>query len=498
MFHKTNNIKNIPLIKYVGMDGNVEFFPINEGTNKVLSARSACFGYVSWLINWNKEFQGATDRFFLPIGTQEAIRSSLKEHTLVKWLQEELEVKFLRVNEYAEHIISSLDTDRKLAVTYAHFVNNSVRQKYLLEHEVKNLCSNMPIVDSYGRVTTTRSGVLVPANGSKWVELIGSNPWRKNNFVELGEDYTRRVSYFGIVTSGDELVSFMRTYVGASDVPKLSAPNAAIPTMSSPLTKSNTFLLLSWLDDLRRKRVVLPKKFLSSIKNGSWMKISLCGSSGYRPPSESFMLDSSNGHLLQNGSVLVDIPLVDEKFYGVEIKKDYKDELKEIGVRFENKEACEFIGKRLMSLAASSNLTRDNVVSILKFIRFLGNNVSLNDEFVNSIKGGKRLRTSRGDMMPGNSVLLSPEWSAAKEISNIPFIDQDYYGKELLSFKNELKQLGVVVNFDQSCYQLVSDNLKTSSSFTSISSEAILLILTCIQKLESQIHWLKLLKTRNV
>ncbi|GJT04246.1 DNA binding, ATP binding protein [Tanacetum coccineum] len=92
---------------------------------------------------------------------------------------------------------------------------------------------------------------------------------------------------------------------------------------------------------------------------------------GYMPPSESVMLDSSIGHLLQKGSVLVDIPLVDIKFYRDDIKS-YKEELKAIGVEFENKDACEFIGERLMSIAASSKLTRDRVLSILKFIQFLG------------------------------------------------------------------------------------------------------------------------------
>ncbi|CAI9279716.1 unnamed protein product [Lactuca saligna] len=44
------------------------------------------------------------------------------------------------------------------------------------------------------------------------------------------------------------------------------------------------------------------------------LKITLSGSPGYRSPLESFMLNSSIGNLLQNGSVLVDISLVDEKF----------------------------------------------------------------------------------------------------------------------------------------------------------------------------------------
>ncbi|KAL9996665.1 putative histidine kinase/HSP90-like ATPase superfamily [Helianthus debilis subsp. tardiflorus] len=492
-FYMTN-ITNIPFIKYVGMDGKVNLFKINTCANKLLAADSP---YISWLINWNTEFHCSNGKFFLPAATQDAIGSCLKKHALKKWLMEEVKVKFVSVSEYADDLIPSLIYDRKLVVTYAHFLYHSLKKTDLRESEVQDMCRKMPIVDNYGKIIVRRQGVLVPANGSRWVELFGSNPWRQHSYVELGEDYTRSMSYFGNYTSGEDLVSFMKTYIGASDVPDLYPPNAAVPTLSSPLTKNNTFLLLRWLYCLRITRVTLPDRFLSSIKNGSWLKISLSGFPGSRPPSESFMLNTSSGSILQNGSVLVDIPLVDLKFYGNEIWS-YKEELQTVGVRFENKEACEFIGKRLMSLAASSELTRDNVVSILsseltrenvfsilKFIQYLGAHYIPSTDFVNQIKQGKWVRTSQGYMTPNNSVLSSNEWKAASQISKIPFIDKDYYGEEILSFKKELERLGVIVNFDESCYQLVSDNLKSSSSLTSLSSEAMLLLLRCIKKLRS-------------
>ncbi|XP_076882631.1 uncharacterized protein LOC143531162 [Bidens hawaiensis] len=100
-------------------------------------------------------------------------------------------------------------------------------------------------------------------------------------------------------------------------------------------------------------------------------------------------------------------------------------------------------------------------------------------------------------MAPLNSAFFSDEWNVASQISEIPFIDQDYYGKDLLSFKNELNQLGVVINFNQNCYQFVSDNLKSTSSFTSLSSEAMLLILRCIQKLESSEKLVQALQNQN-
>ncbi|KAL7602647.1 hypothetical protein Lser_V15G21277 [Lactuca serriola] len=234
-------------------------------------------------------------------------------------------------------------------------------------------------------------------------------------------------------------------------------PMLLIPTLSSPLTKRNAFLLLEWLHNLRTSRDGLPDRFLSSIENGSWLKISLSGNPGYRPPSESFMLKSSIANLLQNGSVLVDIPLVDEKFYGVELKK-YEDELKKIGVRFQDTEACNLL--------------------------YLGVHYISTRELIESIRKEKWLRTSRGVMTPTSCVLFSQEWNAASQISDIPFLDRDYYGSEILSFKKELDLLGVGVKFNGN-YQLVSDKLKSSYSLTSLSSEALLLILNCIKNLPS-------------
>ncbi|XP_071694362.1 uncharacterized protein [Rutidosis leptorrhynchoides] len=487
-------IDNIPLIKYAGLDGQVKLFKINACKDKILVANS---DYIPWLINWNREFHCSTQRFFLPKATRDAIRLCSKQQILYKWLREDLKVKFVGVNEYAMALSSSIGSDRKLAVTFAHFVYNSLQKKYLQKHEVEALCGCMPIVDNYGQVNTSRTGVLVPANGSKWVELIGSNPWRQDNYVELGEDYTRRANYIGTVTSGEKIISFLKDYVSARDVPNLAPPNSAIPTLSSPLTKRNAFLLLEWIHKQRMKGVSLPEKFLSSIKNGSWLKISLSGCSGYKPPNESFMLDASIGKLLQNGSVLVDIPLIDVSFYG-NVIKSYKEELQLFGVRFENKEACEYIGDRLMTTVASSKLTRDNAISILKFIQYLRANYISSKDFIDRIKNGKWLRTSRGDVAPRNAVLYNNEWNAASQISDIPFIDKDYYGYELHSFKTELELMGVVVSFDQRCYQLVYDNLKSSSLLTCLSSEAVYMMLKCVANLSSSTNLVEAVKGQKI
>ncbi|XP_059304284.1 uncharacterized protein LOC132056209 isoform X1 [Lycium ferocissimum] len=232
---------------------------------------------------------------------------------------------------------------------------------------------------------------------------------------------------------------------------------------------------------MKMNKFSLPRRFLTCIREGSWLTVSLSGSPVYRPPSKSFFHTSSWGHLLQNGSVIVDVPLVDQGFYGSEIEQ-YKEELSTLGVMFEFKEACEYIGEHFMSLATYSTLTKGHVVSILNFIKYLREKYLPPDTFINSINDRRWLRTTQAEKSPQESVLLNSEWNAASQISDIPFIDHKHYGDEILSFKTELKLLGVVFGFNKK-YQLVVDNLRSPARLGCLSSDAFLLILKCIRHL---------------
>ncbi|XP_059440946.1 uncharacterized protein LOC132173459, partial [Corylus avellana] len=490
IFHNTN-IRNIPLIKYVGLYGDVSLCSINECTpgNWMRVVLSPQNHMASWLIDWNREFRCVGGHFFMPKSTQEAIFSSKR---VWEWLEAHVRINVLKVYDYAVRLNYYLKNDRKLAVAFVHFLYHALSQNHLSKSEVANLCLSMPIADNYGNLTTQRKGVLVPANGSKWVGLVGSNPWRGEGYVELGEDYLHPGRFAGEFTSGEQLLNFLITYVAASDIPYISPPNAAIPAVSAPLTNENAFLLLDWIRNLKQRHAWIPENFLKCIKEGSWLKITTNGCSGYRAPYQSFMFSSSLGNILQNGSILVDIPLIDQSFYGDRIN-EYEEELKTIGVMFQYGEACEFIGKHLMSLTASSTLTRGVVFSILNFIRFLKENSLPLDKFINSINEKKWLRTSRGDGCPVESALSDDEWRVASQISDIPFIDKHYYGEEILSFKEELRSLGVLIGFCKS-YHLVVDNLRPSSRLTLLTAEAVHLILECIRHSRSANKLIEALK----
>ncbi|KAB5525185.1 hypothetical protein DKX38_022934 [Salix brachista] len=496
----TTTMGDIPLIKYVDGDGSVSLCSINESAQKN-SGRSLCQShqtrYLSWLIDWNKEFGFVGNRFFLPKSTQEAICSFSEKEVILQWLRVEVKVSKINLNVYAAIVTNHINDNRKNTIAYACFLYQSFIRGYLNEEEVDSLCGKMPLVDSYGHVTKERSGVLVPANGSKWAELIGSNPWREENYVELGEDYLHPACFAGTSTPEEKFMEFLITRVKASDIPNISPPNAGIATLSGPLTKQNAFLLFDWIHELKHRRISIPAKLLTCIKEGSWLRIIVNGSPDHRPPSQSFLLtsdggDSNWGTILQNGTVLVDMPLIDQDFYGDKIK-GYKEELKTIGVMFEYGEACRFIGNHLMSLAASSNLSGSYVISILNFIRFLKQNFLSPDHFVSKMKEGRWLRTSRGSRSPDGSVLYSEEWKTARQISKIPFIKKDGYGEDINCFKQELQLLGVIVDFNGN-YQMVVDNL-LSSFPSSLTEEAVLFILDCLHHSTSSDKLAKALKS---
>ncbi|CAI0453565.1 unnamed protein product, partial [Linum tenue] len=485
------NLTGVPLLRHVATNGDVGICSINESAYKK-SGRVLCRSkeseYAALLIGWNKVFWHITPFFFFPKATQDALRSFERRKTVLEWLKSVAGLHELNLYGYSSSLRDHLGTDQKLAVAYAHLLYRSHSAEYLSDQEVDNLCKDMPLVDSYGNVIKARDHVvLIPGSESRWLDLIGSNPWRREGFIELGEEYLQQALFCGQASGGKPLLEFLKTHVGASDIPHLSPPNAEIPTVSGPLTKHNAIWLLYWITHLISYRIPIPDKFLTCISNGSWLRVTMNGSSGYKPPSQSFLLSSKKknskwGSILQDGSVVVDIPLVDMNFYGEDIV-NYEAALKKIGVMFEYDQACEYIGRRLMSHVNSSTSTKSTVFSMLKFIRFLREKFLDPDQFISSIKGGKwLLTTTHGYRSPDECVLLKGQWAVADQISELYFISDAYYGPEINSFENELKSLGVKVRLAGS-HDLIVQHLKSSACLScGLTKEALILILECMRK----------------
>uniref|UniRef100_A0A453LHN1 Uncharacterized protein n=1 Tax=Aegilops tauschii subsp. strangulata TaxID=200361 RepID=A0A453LHN1_AEGTS len=453
----------IPLLKYVDRNKNVSVWSISRASQWSDRLCIASDGkWMSWLISWNQEFP-SSNRLFVSPRTQTALQGFAQKEKVTYWLQSYAKVEVVSVYSFGNIVVKSLNYDRRPAIAFSHFLYHSSNKNYMESYQLADLCRIMPVIDNYGNAVTERQSILVPANGSKWVGLMGINPWRNEKYIELSADYNSAGHFAGNYTPEDQILDFLKTKVQASDVPFIHPPNARFPIASSHLTVDNAILLLQWIRNLKSKGVQLPASFLASVKEGSWLKTSV----GYKPPAESFMSSSEWGNLLQNGSSCVDIPMIGQQFYQNKMHA-YKEELQVIGVRFEFGEASAYIGRRLMSMATSNMLTRQHVYELLRLIRFLQQKVLSPSKLVNSVKDGRW-------------IIYDSDWAAASCISTQPFLDVGFYGESILDYKQELKLLGVQVGFENSekIYKLVIDNFKFSSS--SITSDATALIRKCIR-----------------
>ncbi|KAM2075719.1 hypothetical protein ACFX1T_038557 [Malus domestica] len=330
----------------------------------------------------------------------------------------------------------------------------------------------------------------------------------------------------GKVTKKKLLLEFLKDHAAASDVPSISAPNACIPTVSSTLTKQNAFLLFDWIRHLKYERVHIPEKFLKSIANSNWLKVYLNGSSGAsRPPSQSFILTSSCGNILQSGSNFVDITLVDMSYYGEKIN-DYKEELKVLGVtspvgsvlfnqgwRIASKisdipfidqelygeeilhfiEELELLGvvvsfhtnyqlmiDHLKPPSCLASLTSDAILLLLAIMKISNSS----DKIVEVLSGTRCLKTNNVYKFPHECLLLHEEWGCLLQVfSGLPLIDHNFYGDKIFSFRNELKKIGVVVDYEEAA-KVFARYFKQYASLTSITKENVASFLLCCRKLK--------------
>ncbi|CAD6256984.1 unnamed protein product [Miscanthus lutarioriparius] len=480
------NMMSIPLLKYVDRGGVLSFWSISRASqwNDRLCIASEN-KYISWLISWNREFL-SSNRFFLPPSTQTALEDLSEKITVKNWLKNHARVEVVSVYSYASSVVDSLGSDQRAVIAFAHFLYHSSKTLHIESYYLSELCRTMPVIDSYGYVVKKRNRIIVPAKGSKWVGLMGTNPWRNEGYIELSADYKSAGHFAGNYTSEDQLLEFLKTNLQASDVPFIHPPDARFPTVSSPLTVENAFLLLEWIRNLKSNGVRLPELFLTCVKEGSWLKTS----AGYKSPNISFLSSSNWGSLLQTGPSFVDIPMIDQQHYQNKLHM-YKEELKAIGVRFEFQEASAYIGSRLMSIAAGNSLTRENVYTLLRLIRFLREKFLSPSELIKSVKEGRWMKSTLGYRRPADCIIYDSDWAVASCISNQPFVDVLSYGAAILEYKPELELLGVIVGFKDN-YQLVIDNFKFSSD--DITSEATVLILKCIRYVGSCDDFVRKLK----
>ncbi|XP_077228632.1 uncharacterized protein LOC143861623 [Tasmannia lanceolata] len=474
-----SSVADTPILKYIDQYEKLELCSVKAAKlriHKIHFAKDA--KQHAWLNKWKREFQN-TGSFFFPNSTQMALLSFNRIDLLMPWLCDTATVEETSVYSFCHRLIKTLRSEKhkNLVIAFTHFVFHSFSNLFITEQQVAVLCKSMPVVKGNGHVAIEWSKIMVPAIGSAWEKLLGSNPWRGEKYIELGEEYSRPGDFAGERTSEKQMMPFLQKYFKATDIPELCPPDAELPN-SSQMTKDQAFLLLDWIRNLRTNYILLPRKFKKSIETGKWLKTI----QGFASPNQCFLSDGDAESILANiADISIGLPFIDGNFYGNKIIS-YKEDLKIIGVKYESVDACRVIADRVSSLAAASVLTRETVLSLLKFVKYLRGNYMLTDYFVESLKGRKWLKTVHGYRTPVGSVFLVSENETVKDIANLPFVDETYYGREIHCYSDELKLLGVVVELVHA-YELIAENFIFKKGLSAMTSNHTTLILRCIREL---------------
>ncbi|KAK9270006.1 hypothetical protein L1049_025579 [Liquidambar formosana] len=482
------SFKTTPLLKYIDANGKVKLCPASRTTGEVDKVRYAFEAeHHIWLSKCNMEFRCPNKIFFFPSSTQKALVTHKRYQFLRHWLFYYAGVRVCSVDEYRVqlHNLMLKTKDPKLVITVAHFLYHSHSKKFLSENWVSYLRKDMPVIDGSGRIRMQRTLTLVPALGSKWVKLFGSsNPFSVHNYIDLGEVYAEGREFAGECTPDKMLLSFIIGHSGALDLPELHPPDMVLPVASSKMTREQAFLLLDWIRFLRTRGSQIPTNFIKSIQHGRWMKTY----SGFNSPSKSIIPDETGKIIFETmGNVLEDFSVIDQGFYVNKISL-YADELKFLGVGFGSDDVQKLIANRFKSIA-SSGMSKENAFSLLMFISISKGRNMLDEAWLEAMMEGKWLMTSKGYNIPRGSVFLysETEAEAVLRITNLPVVDQIFYGGKIGSFSPELSLLGVVLDSEKA-YKLIAENFIFPSDLSSITGNSGLLVLKCIRCMGSAVN----------
>ncbi|KAB1210017.1 hypothetical protein CJ030_MR6G023566 [Morella rubra] len=103
-------------------------------------------------------------------------------------------------------------------------------------------------------------------------------------------------------------------------------------------------------------------------------------------------------------------------------------------------------------------------------------------EEVEALRSVKCFKTNAGYKCPGECFLVDPRWGCILLIfEGFPLIDQGFYGSGILSYRNELKQTGVKVDFEDAVKVFVQCFRQQASA---MKKENVLSFLSCYRKLK--------------
>ncbi|KAG6508895.1 uncharacterized protein LOC121980120 [Zingiber officinale] len=298
---------------------------------------------------------------------------------------------------------------------------------------------------------------------SEWTlaSHVSNLPFIDTSFYgEQIADYKIELQLFGV------LVGFNKNY-------QIVVDNFEMP--SSYVSADAAIFILDCI-----RNACIPDDLFTKLSQTEWLKTQL----GYQNPGESFLAVLEWECLLQ---VVSGIPVIDEAMYDGRIRS-YQEELKKVGVAVTIDDFLEAIAFRLNHLLEGRSITNKNVLALLSCYRqFVKKEITLTHDLFPFSLGKEWLYTNHGFRSPKASILFSPEWEPISTITNLPFIDGNsaFYGysNKINDFKNELKALGVVVDFKEGA-KLVIDSINLPRDPSIINPVSIISLLQCILNLK--------------
>ncbi|KAJ4766061.1 ATP/DNA binding protein [Rhynchospora pubera] len=312
-------------------------------------------------------------------------------------------------------------------------------QAFLLLNWVKQLSLSYNMGTRFGRSVRcgrwvkTISGFDKPencflANGSK-SSLIFQITQSLPGFAVIDEQYYQgRIASYGdalkqigvtLATDGVSYTAILQRFVSLAEAKKMS--------------NGRVLALLKLIKHLKKVNQ-LGDHLLDQLKEKSW----LVTSQGLQSPPAPYFIRSEHEAILQT----VDIPLIDEGFYGPRIG-NYEPELILLGVEVNIEQVFRQIPLKLRFPADASLISREGALFLLKSIRKLGESEL---EILEKIKSFPWIKTVAGYKFPQECILYDMQWGLLPDFGKMPVIEEAFYGDAIRSFVMELKAIGVAVD----------------------------------------------------
>ncbi|KAJ0457207.1 hypothetical protein HanPI659440_Chr15g0607631 [Helianthus annuus] len=160
-------------------------------------------------------------------------------------------------------------------------------------------------------------------------------------------------------------------------------------------------------------------------------------------------------------------PVLDANFYGRSIFSMEK-ELKKMGVTTQFEDGAKFVAAGLYLPECSSSITPASVYALLDSLKRLKERkLEIPAKFLDKLFQKNWLKPHFGYKRPNECLLFYSAWDSFLKRDDGPFIDEQFYGSRIESYKEELTFLEVITDINNRS-QVIASYLDSQSNFERI------------------------------